>query len=51
MISMILHESEEKFEAKLRISVNNNDIIQMHLEYIYLAYHPKDSTNESMLPL
>ena len=33
MIPLLLHE----FEAKPRMSVNNKDIIQMHLEYNWLT--------------
>ena len=36
MISLLLHESE----AKLRMSVNNKDIIRMYLGYNWLIAQP-----------
>ena len=37
MISLLLHKSK----AKLRMSVNNNDIIQMFLGYVIVIFHYK----------
>ena len=42
MISLLLHESE----AKLTMSVNSKDIIQMFLGYNWLIIYTKDSTNK-----
>ena len=44
MISLLLRKSE----PKLRMSVNNKDIIQMYLGYNWLVTQ-KDSTNQCFL--